>query len=81
VERGQPPPRQTRVSAVRSGFTHRTVLGLIAGSAAATVTGVTYTNTIAEQRADPHITVEGVWAHVKAQPGQPRRGGRRRSAR
>jgi hypothetical protein len=65
---------------VRPEFTRRTVLGLIAGSAAATVTGVsagtaraavpaspgvTYTNTIAEQRADPHITVEGIWAHVK----------------
>ncbi|MFI7405396.1 hypothetical protein ACIBW9_33790 [Streptomyces sp. NPDC049541] len=26
---------------------------------------MTCTNTIAEQRTDPHITVEGVWAHVK----------------
>lgn len=65
---------------MRPEFTRRTVLGLIAGSAAATVTGVsagsaraavpaspgvTYTNTIAEQRADPHITVEGIWAHVE----------------
>ena len=55
---------------MRPALTRRTVLGMIAGSAAATVTGVstrtahaavptspgvTYTNTIAEQRADPHI--------------------------
>jgi hypothetical protein len=57
---------------VRPEFTRRTVLGLIAGSAAATVTGVsagtaraavpaspgvTYTNTIAEQRADRRAVV------------------------
>lgn len=55
-------------------LTRRTVLGVIAGSAGATVSGVwagsahaavpaspgvTYTNTIAEQRADPHI-----WKHT-----------------
>ncbi|MFF4173261.1 family 43 glycosylhydrolase [Streptomyces sp. NPDC001744] len=54
--------------------TRRTVLGLITGSAAAALTGalpgtahaavpaspgVTYTNTLAEQRADPHI-----WKHT-----------------
>lgn len=55
---------------MRVELTRRSVLGLIAGSAAATITGVsaggahaavptspgvTYTNAIAEQRADPHI--------------------------
>lgn len=55
-------------------FTRRTVLGLVAGSAAAGVTGVgagtaraavpaspgvSYTNPLAEQRADPHI-----WKHT-----------------
>lgn len=59
---------------MRPALTRRTVLGMIAGSAAATVTGVragaahaavpaspgvTYTNSIAEQRADPHI-----WKHT-----------------
>jgi hypothetical protein len=57
---------------VRPEFTRRTVLGLIADSAAATVTcvsagtapaavpaspGVTYTNTIAEQQADRRAVV------------------------
>ncbi|GAA2260292.1 hypothetical protein GCM10010145_32010 [Streptomyces ruber] len=59
---------------MRPAFTRRTVLGLAAGSAAAAVTGlaagtaraavpaspgVSYTNPLAEQRADPHI-----WKHT-----------------
>ncbi|GGZ95942.1 hypothetical protein GCM10010344_75300 [Streptomyces bluensis] len=60
---------------MRPALTRRTVLGMIAGSAAATTVtgvsagtaraavpaspGVTYTNSIAEQRADPHI-----WKHT-----------------